>query len=458
MSPVSRSATRSPYPRLVSRLGPLAAWLSLLALGTSVAGLGCSSTRETAHAEGPVWRHHASGSLHLEFSKKLVAPSRKEGEPYERGQPEIDAVGKRVFIGSSDGGLYALSAKSGETIWRFQTLSYVQSHPLYSAAEDALYFGSHDGALYKVEARGGKLTWRLSTNAEVARRPVLEGDIVYFANANDTLVAADRATGTVRWTYHRTPAAGMEVAGYSGPALGHGLVYMGFSDGTATAIDAKTGEERWQPVDLAAEAEEARGDIPKYLDVDTTPLLTTISAGPVAIFGSYEGGVFALDAELGTQIWSNTEAYGVADVELWEQPAYVREGKAYPSRRLILVATGTQGLWALNPDTGEEVWRRDLPHGGVSHPVAWAGAILIGASQLGLYLLSPVDGSLIDGIHLDAGAWGTPAALGRRAYLLTNGGHFLGMSIGVPGIDRDAPDYGLTSAGRNHPRKYFQTN
>ncbi|HSC86055.1 MAG TPA: PQQ-binding-like beta-propeller repeat protein, partial [Polyangiaceae bacterium] len=387
---------------------PLALWgsagapdrrraLALGAVGVGALSLlaACSGYRSTALADGPVWKHYAGQALALEFSRQLIAPSRKDGEPYERGQPELDVANKRVFVGSSDGGLYALHANSGETIWRFQTASYVQSRPLYAADEDAIYFGSHDGALYKLEARSGKLIWRLSTNAEVARRPLLDGTSIYFANANDTLVAADRKTGQILWNYHRTPAAGMEVAGYSGPALGGSLLYMGFSDGMATAVDKQTGEERWQPVDLAAEAEEARGEVPKYLDVDTTPLVTRIQAGNVAIFGSYEGGVFALDADLGTQIWSNTFAFGVSDLELWEQPSYQRDGKTFPARRIILVSTGTQGLWALDPDTGEEIWRRDLPQGGVSQPVPIAGAILIGSSKLGLYLLSPVDGSLI---------------------------------------------------------------
>lgn len=421
-------------------------WLRCVGLSALILGVSaCGNVRGTAHAEVPVWKNRAGWALGLEWSRQLVAASKREGEPYERGQPEIDVKGKRVFVGSSDGGLYAIHAVSGETLWRFQTLSYVQSKPLYVAEEDAVYFGSHDGAFYKVDAKAGRLHWRLSTRAEVAREPIVHGSYVYFANANDTLVAADRKTGEIAWSYHRTPALGMEVAGYSGPVLWQDLLYMGFSDGTATALDAITGEERWHPVDLATEAEEARGEVPKYLDVDTTPVLMNIQSGPVAIFGSYEGGVYALDAELGTVIWSNTQAYGVSDLELWEQPAYTKDEVVRPSRRLLLVSTGSQGLWALDPETGAEVWRRDLPLGGVSHPVPVAGAILIGSSQLGLYLLSPIDGSLIDGIHFNTGVSGTPAAVGRRAYVLTNGGTLLGLTVNPPGYPDRAPNYGKTA-------------
>jgi outer membrane protein assembly factor BamB len=410
-----------------------------LVASAALFSLGCEGVRPAANPEAPVWKNRAGWVLQVEYTKDLVAASRATGEPYERGEPEIDPLGRRVFVGSSDGGLYALSAPQGDTLWRFETLSFVQSAPLYDVKEDVLYFGSHDGALYKVDAESGKMLWRLNTRAEVARRPVLSGGVVYFANANDTIVAADAATGEVRWSQHRTPAMGMEVAGHSGPVVHNGLAYMGFSDGTATAFDAVTGDERWQPVDLAAEAEEATGDIPKYLDVDTTPEIVGTDAGTIAIFGSYVGGVYALDARVGTLIWSNTAVSGVSDVTMWTQEAYDHEGIKRPARRLLLVSTGTTGLWALDPEDGSAVWQRKLPQGGVSRPVPAAGAILMNASQLGTYLMSPIDGSLIDGLHFDTGASGTPAAFGNRAYMLTNGGTFLAMRVNVPSAKIGTP-------------------
>jgi len=404
---------------------------SVIAMGLG-AGLGCDGLRSKANADAPVWKNRAGWSMHLEYARDLVADSKSVGEPYERSEPEIDPTGRRVFVGSSDGGLYAISAPDGEILWRFQTLSFVQSAPLYDEDNDVLYFGSHDGALYKVDATSGKLLWRLSTKAEVARQPLLSAGLVYFANANDTLIAAEAETGKIRWTHHRTPAMGMEVAGHSGPVLYKGLAYMGFSDGTATAFDALTGEEHWQPVDLAAETEQASGEVPMYLDVDTTPELLEIESGSVAVFGSYVGGVFALDSKVGTIIWSNPEVRGVSDVSLWEQPAYEKDGIKRPARRLILASTGSTGLWALDPEDGSRVWQRKLPTGGVSRPVAAAGAILMNATQSGTYLLSPVDGSLIDGMHFEAGVSGTPAAFGRRAFVMTNGGQLLALRVNPP--------------------------
>jgi outer membrane protein assembly factor BamB len=409
----------------------LAASAALFALGLA----GCESVRIGANPEVPLWMHRPSGALGLVYKKRVLAPARAEGEPYERGQPEIDVAGKRVFVGSSDRGLYALSAQDGTVLWRFETTGYVQCEPLYDPREDVVYFGSNDGALYKVTAKYGQLLWRFSTNAEVARRPVLSGGLLYVVNANDTLIAIEPRTGKMVWNQHRAPAMGMEVAGYAGPLVWRGKVYAGFSDGTVTAFDARTGSERWQPVDLSAEAEQTLGEVPQYLDVDTTPVADEIEAGAVVYVGSYAGGVFALEAESGTQVWSNPGAAGVSELVLWRQPAHrprKGDGPERPERKLLLAATGTTGLWALDPETGREVWRRRLPEGGVSAPVPVMGALLVSTTQLGLFLLSPIDGSIIDGIHLTDGSSINPAAHGRQAFAVTNGGYFMSLNVTPP--------------------------
>jgi outer membrane protein assembly factor BamB len=397
---------------------------------------GCESVRAGANPELPLWVYRPSGSLQVVYKLPLFAPSRTSGEPYERGQPEIDPTHRRVFVGTSDRGLYCVRAEDGSVLWRFETVGYVNGAPLYDAQENVVYFGSNDGALYKLDADSGRLHWRFATNAEVARRPVLSGGLLYAVNANDTVLALQPKTGKLVWSQHRTPALGMEVAGYSGPLVWRGKVYVAFSDGTVTAFDAKTGFERWQPVDLSAEAEQNLGEIPPYLDVDTTPVGDLLEQGPVVYVGSYAGGVYALDAETGTQVWSNPAVAGVSDLTLWEQPARPSkspdEGPGRPGRRLLFASTGTTGLWALEPDTGAEVWRTALPQGGVSAPIPIQGALLVSTTRLGVFLLSPIDGGIIDGIHMTDGTAATPAVHGRRAFVLTNGGALLHLHVMPP--------------------------
>jgi outer membrane protein assembly factor BamB len=401
------------------------------------AGLGssaCQTFVASANPEVPLWVHRASGSMQLVYSRSLVARSRDIGEPYERGGAELDVGGRRVFVGSRDHGLYAMRAQDGSVLWRFETLGAVQSEPLYRAADNVLYFGSNDGALYKVDAERGRRLWRLSTGAEVSRRVVEHDGLVYATNANDTLVAVNAKTGALVWNQHHPPALGMEVAGHAGPLVWRGLVYTAFSDGTVTAFDARSGEERWAPVDLSAVAEQTLGEMPTYLDVDTTPVPNVIDEQPVVHAASYEGGVFALDAETGSRVWANTNVRGATELLLWEQPEHQPRsgGPAVSARKLLIVSTGTSGLWALDPSTGDEVWRRPVPLGGASRAVPVVGALMFSTTRQGLFLLSPLDGRVIDGIHTGEGFSMPPAVYGQRAFIVSNAGKLYSIHVAPP--------------------------
>jgi outer membrane protein assembly factor BamB len=410
-----------------------------VAITGAAAGLillaGCDSLRGTTAPELPLWVHRPGGALAIDGRRVLTAEARQTGELYERGQPALDPAHRRVFVGSSDHGLYAVRAEDLSILWRFETLASVQCEPLYDEAEDVLYFGSNDGALYKVAALDGALLWRHNTNAEVARRPVLRNGVVYVVNANDTLVAIDTASGKMKWHQHRTPALGMEVAGYAGPALGRDKIYAAFSDGTVQAYSLEDGSEQWPTVDLAAEAEQSAGDVPRYLDVDTTPVVDRHENGTVVYVASYAGGVFALDAENGTRVWVNDKALGVTNLVVWEQPAHPRrggEGLDVPAHKLLLASSGLTGLWALDPLDGKTVWRQNLPEGGMTAPVPMQGALLVGTTRYGLFLFSPLNGGVIDGIATGNGFAMTPSVHGRRAFVMSNGGALLSLSVDPP--------------------------
>jgi outer membrane protein assembly factor BamB len=426
------------------RLGTSLAGACLLA----VAAAGCAATeRERAddrvNPEVPLWFHHASGALHVLFLRSLTNPGRTSGEDYEHGRPELDPEHGRVFVGSADHGLYATRANDGSTVWRFETLGPVQSEPVYDPELDVVFFGSNDGALYAVRARDGDLVWRFNTGAEVVRRPAIGGETLYVGNGADQLFALDRRSGKPRWNVHRTSALGMEVAGYAGPLLDRGKVYFAFSDGHVAAYDANDGTERWSPVDLSAEAEQsAAGEAPRYLDVDTTPVADDLPSGRVVFVADYAGGIFALDADSGSRVWSNDKATGVTDLVLWSEPAHApsafgpdRGGPMIPARKLLLATSSVTGLWAVDPTTGRQIWRIAVPEGGITPPVAVSGALIVGTTQYGLFLLSPRNGRVIDGIDLGTGFSETPGSFGDRAYTMSNAGTLLGVQI-VPPVDR----------------------
>jgi outer membrane protein assembly factor BamB len=64
-------------------------------------------------------------------------------------------VQDRVFIGSDDGNVYALTLADGKKVWEFKTGGGIESSPL--ALEGKVYVGSSDAFLYALEAGTGKL-------------------------------------------------------------------------------------------------------------------------------------------------------------------------------------------------------------------------------------------------------------------------------------------------------------
>jgi outer membrane protein assembly factor BamB len=411
----------------------------LLALAVALAGCTTLAGGDRVNPDTPLWFSHPSWDMNIMFRRTLTIEGRKVGEEYEKGRPEIDAASNRVFVGSSDHGLYAVRAFDGSSIWRFETAGMVQSEPLYDPDLDMVYFGSNDGAMYAVHAQNAQLAWRFNVGVEINRKPVLHGDLLIFVTSADQLYAVNRNTGKTKWESRRTPALGMEIGSYGGPTADGSRVFVVYSDGHVGAYDVGDGKEKWL-IDLSADAEQASsGETQRWLDVDTTPAVVTTSAGKIVIVASYAGGVYALDQESGARIWTNNDARGVHEVVHWHERAHIphpkgpdHDGPIVPARDIVFAASSSTGLWALDPENGHKIWRLPVPEGGITAPVAVAGAIAVGTTRYGLFLLSPINGKVIDGINLDTGFSVTPSASGNRLYAMTNAGTLLGLGIDPP--------------------------
>ncbi|APS00161.1 PQQ-binding-like beta-propeller repeat protein [Pajaroellobacter abortibovis] len=386
----------------------------------------------------PLWFHRPDGSMHVFLRHPITAAERKKGEEEERGQPAIDPRGNRIFVGSSDRGLYAVAASDGHVLWRFETVGLVRAEPLYDPVSDMVFFGSYDGALYAVRAQDGGLLWRFNTGAEVERKPVISGQTIYVVNGSDQLFAIDRKTGKSLWQVRRTPALGMEIARHAGPLVAQGKVFLAYSDGHVMAYSAQDGSEVWTPVDLSLDLERTGVNDPtRCLDVDTTPVIDPDFPENSPVFvASYGGGVYALNSNSGSRLWVNHHATGVTELMLWKERAHLptsfgpeRGGGVVSERKVLFAVSSMTGVWALHPETGAILWRAPAPEGGLSGMVSVAGALLIGAPRRGLFLLSPLNGKVIDGIHVGTGITQTPSVYGHRVFVMTNSGILLGIQV-----------------------------
>ncbi len=210
----------------------------------------------------------------------------------------------RVYFMSGANTLYALKATDGSLSWIratgpdlpfdamagfniVQDWDYWTSSPL--VFKGRVFVGSGDGRIYALDARSGEVAWSFATRGRVRSSPATDGKTVYAGSFDGQMVALDMRTGKLRWSFHTLgtpvfPAGSIQ----SSPTLSNGLVYFGARDFNLNAIDATSGREAWhQSV--------------KNSWVPSTP---AVSEGRVYT-GSADGrALFAFDAKTGKPLWN----------------------------------------------------------------------------------------------------------------------------------------------------------
>jgi outer membrane protein assembly factor BamB len=91
----------------------------------------------------------------------------------------------RVFLGNTDGRVYAYDASTGRLDWAVQTGAYVYASPAVTNAPGlgpTLYLGSYNGYFYAINARSGQVSWRFNARGRISGSATIVGRVVYFAD------------------------------------------------------------------------------------------------------------------------------------------------------------------------------------------------------------------------------------------------------------------------------------
>lgn len=229
-----------------------------------------------------------------------------------------------VYIGSYDGNLYALDAKTGAVKWTFPD-TYTKkknssqfemgsqspagiSPESVAVAEGALkakalredvgafsyssasihngiiFVGNLDHRVYALNAETGDMLWRYKTEAPVTSTPVVNGTAVYFGSNDGNVYAVDIGDlekPTVRWKMATRDWVN------SSARVEDGVVFIGSNDRRLYALDAATGNGRWSYA--------TKGPT---ISVPATYKSLVFVAG-----GAGDGTVYALDKKTGDLHW-----------------------------------------------------------------------------------------------------------------------------------------------------------
>ena len=183
--------------------------------------------------------------------------------------------------------------------WRYATDGPVRSSP--AVAEGTVYVGSTDGRLYAIDAATGREVWRVDVGSPVSSSPAVAGGLVLFVSADGVCHAVDRRTGTTRWQFTTGDLLPWEW-GFEGwdvylssVVVQDDLVVFGAGDGAVYALALESGEQQWR--------------FGTDMRIRSTPALAN---GSVFIGGG-DGVVYRLRLEDGAVEWTHeTEGAGLA--------------------------------------------------------------------------------------------------------------------------------------------------
>lgn len=337
--------------------------------------------------------------------------------------PGEDASPAMIFAADFNGFVYALSAASGELIWR----SRVGTVPFLHFVTGGMQY--HDGTLFVPVS-----------SKEVLATLAIPGPC---CSTHGMLVALNAATGTTRWEYHTTAEATEVVfpdrrvgpngaAVWSTPALdpARNAIYIGTAQNytepiTATSdaiisLDMTSGYVNWI---FQARSDDAwnghcaiTGSLkcadPEGYDFDFGAAPILLEGGDTLIAGDKGGIVYSIDANTGALNWSTR-------VSLGSTLGGIHWGMAIDDRRVYVAATdfsiekatggiadlvegARPGIYALNLATGDLEWEIHPTHvyEGLTSPSLFSASlsvsndVLFGGSLDGVVrAFSTIDGT-----------------------------------------------------------------
>jgi len=384
---------------------------SLLAIpGCGAAGTPATNADHFGWVEqDDAYARPGEGGFNVRWSKQLTDRWEARYLPVELSSAEFDTKRERVYIGTSEGTMFGF-ALSGRRLFFYDAGAQIEAKAAIDARTGEVYFPSVDGHVHALTVQG-ELKWKTKLIGTMRTQPVLAADAVYVVGENDIITALARDDGRILWTYDKEPVEEITIAGHAGLLLEDGRLYAGFTDGAVAAINPADGRLFWE-VETSVDVELRPGNVPQFLDVDTTPVMLR---GTLYV-ASFTAGLYALNAGSGTVEWRDGTFQGVTGIAA--------------AGRMLVISSARRGVSLLDLRTREVQWEKAPERGAPTPPIVTEkGTVIYGETQGSLLALSLSDGREIARAEGGAGFSATPAAMGAFGGAISNGGRFLCLRL-----------------------------
>src|SRR5215472_3256456 len=329
----------------------------------------------------------------------------------------------------------------GSTVMEFVPREFAT--PAVDPSTGRVVVGTRDGVLRSVSI-DGHVRWAVVTPAPFYAGVLIRDGVIYSPGGDGILRAIKADTGAILWTYD----CGEELV--TVPVLAEGRILVASQSATLYAVNAADGKWAWQYRRTPPAGFILRGA--------STPVVRD----GVAYLGFSDGHAAALDVKTGGAIWDRVLSTGTQFIDVSSTPGFDAAGH-------LIVASYKDGLFALDPKSGDTVWQSTAPglayvlvrgsvifaagedrvaaYGSESGKNIWitpltdragqqpafATGILLVPTGRALLFVDPVTGNVLRRFDPGKGVTATPGVYGPDALVLSNLGFVYGLHGTQPG-------------------------
>lgn len=223
----------------------------------------------TGYVDASVQKHSVQGKM---------AWSQKFGPVFSSS---VAGLGM-LFIGSTDGYLYALRQDTGAIVWRDLVHdNLTDSTPTLEG--QVLFVSVHSTALEALDARTGQVYWQFETSEKIQSPPLAVAGRVFLASRT-TVWALNASSGKLLWKFHRGVEGWPTTAA---PTFMGNRLYIALGSGSQFwALNASNGQIMWS------------------FDTGDRITSTALVAANKVYFATWHGVIYALDRTTGKKLWS----------------------------------------------------------------------------------------------------------------------------------------------------------
>lgn len=101
-----------------------------------------------------------------------------------------------IYLGTSEGGIFAFDSLNGEMFWNFQAEGAIRSGPVF--ASSTVIFSSDDGNLYFLNQKGD-LEDKIKIGSKIEATPLVDKNLLYFGARDHNFYCLDLISRRMKW-------------------------------------------------------------------------------------------------------------------------------------------------------------------------------------------------------------------------------------------------------------------